>query len=435
MAIKTGLSDNSYMTWLNTLLDKKRIYFITTLVALAMIGTVLRFNYLQMTSFDERGHDYDGHLQYIEYVKNYWSLPPIHEGKQYYHPPLYYFIAAPVLKLSLSMKSDPMYAQQMLSLSLSIAALIICLWVTAILFPEKKQGLQLLLFGSIVTILPSFIFFTPRINNDVLYQVFALLSYAFLIKFWLNRRTFNWIALTISIALGLLTKSNILPFVPLALVVITLVPEMSWKKKIIHASGLVAVAIVVLGSLQLMRPASPGKEALVGNYRMLTNFVENHPKNLFTFNPHQILKHPYNDPFGDEARRQMFWEYLFRSAFTGEFHFGDQRKIFVLGMLLSTLLLLPLALYSMVSDIRRGLESLVPLWSGLILFLLAHLAFRILFPYSSSQDFRYSLPLMIPFAYYACMPALREHVTVLTIRVCLCSIAILCAVAFLIKLD
>lgn len=423
------------MTWLKTLLDKRHIYFITTLVALAIIGTVLRCNYLRITAFDERGHDYDGHLQYIEYVKDHWTLPPIHEGKQYYHPPLYYFSAATVLSLAQSMHANPMYALQIFSLVLSIIALFICLWIAGILFPGKNQRVQLILFGSIVTVLPSFIFFAPRLNNDALYQVFAMLTYAFLLKFWLSRKTIYWVALTVTIALGLLTKSNILPFAPLAIIVVALTPKMSWKKKIACALGLTTVTLIVLGSLQLMRPSPPGKEALVGNYRMLTNFVENHPKNLFTFNPHQILKHPYNDPFGDEARRQMFWEYLYRSAFTGEFHFGDQRKLFVLGMLLSSLLLVPLILYSMVSDMRKGLESFVPLWSGLILFLLAHLAFRIFFPYSSSQDFRYSLPLMIPFAYYACSPALREHITLLTIRVCLCSIAILCAVAFLIGLE
>ena len=344
---------------------------------------------------------------------------------------------APILQVGIAVGWDlehSLNVVQQASFLLSLLTLGICLWIGSLLFKDKKYLISGCLFAGFVATLPSFIFFAARINNDALYQVFAILAYALLILWWQHPKRTVWILMCAAVGLGLLTKSNILPFVPLALVVLALKPRLFWKQKVVLGFGLLGITVLVIGTLQWLRPSTAGKEVLVGNYAMLTNFVEQDVRHFLTFNPLEILNHPYNNPFSDEERRQEFWEYLYRSAFTGEFHFGEPLKPFVLGMLLCSLLLIPFVLASMIDDMRRKRDSLVPLWAGIVLFLLAHLAFRILFPYSSSQDFRYSLPLLIPFAYYASMPFAHESKWLRLVRLNLCLIFIALAAAFVLMI-
>jgi Tetratricopeptide repeat len=52
------------------------------------------------------GFDADGHLQYIQYILDHGWLPLAHEGWEMYQPPLYYIIAALVVKLGGHARAD-----------------------------------------------------------------------------------------------------------------------------------------------------------------------------------------------------------------------------------------------------------------------------------------------------------------------------------------
>src|SRR3989344_5391513 len=63
-------------------------------------GVLLRTFYTLQTHFSERGPDWLGHLQYIQYVSEHWRIPPWEMGWEAYQPPFYYFVGAIWLRLA-----------------------------------------------------------------------------------------------------------------------------------------------------------------------------------------------------------------------------------------------------------------------------------------------------------------------------------------------
>jgi len=387
------------------------------------VGLLLRVAYLTVTPFDVRGHDASGHLEYINYVADTHSLPPPYDGFEYYQPPLYYALAAPVLWIAKTV-GMPDFQRFMLlqcfSLALSAVTLLLGVRVGRELFPRKSDRTAFALFTLALAVTPAFVFFAARINNDVLYQVWAFASFLLLLQWWKKPDVRIWLSLCAVIGLGILTKTNMALMVLPAFVCLLFAKKMRWTAKAWQGLAGIAMIVIVAGWFHIPRALDPdAKKAVVGNYTILTNFVENGAANFLTFNPVGMLAHPYNDPYDDVARRQYFWEYLFRSSLYGEFGFGSEHARLAVIMLLSSLLLIPLVVANFVRDIRRNALSSLPVWSTLLVTLAGAALFRFVFPYSSSQDFRYSVLLLPLFAYYAVKdldaldPVLRQAVIVL----------------------
>jgi 4-amino-4-deoxy-L-arabinose transferase-like glycosyltransferase len=379
----------------------------TKALMLVMIaGIVLRCTYFAATPVEVRGHDFDGHMEYVSYVLDHWTIPATQENWQSYQPPLYYFVSAAWLTaIDWGNRQEGWgYILQWGSLAFSILTFFIGLWIMRQLFRGKKDTFGYVSSSAFIAVFPSLIFFAPRANNDALLQVFAFLSIGLLI-YWLRKKNL-WIlaALAISLGLGLLTKSNIAPIIIVSLACIFLARRNAVRLLARDCLTLVAIVGVLAAWLPAYRAmeSEDSKQMIVGNYERLTNFVDNKAENLLVFNPLAMLRIPYNDPYSDAARRQYFWEYFYRSAFTGEFNFGVATVPYALLMIIFSLMFLPFILLEAVKDAQKLRIETSPLWIGIPVLLLSHWAFRFAFPYSSSQDFRYSIPLILAIAYFAC---------------------------------
>jgi len=168
---------------------------------------------------------------------------------------------------------------------------------------------------------------------------------------------------------------------------------------------------------------------IVGNYKSLTNFVENSPHTLLVFDPIAVLKHPYNDPFSDVERRAYLWEYFYRSAFTGEFSFGKVRLPLVISMLFCGFFAGAWVMWRVIRDMIKRNKADMPMWAGFIFLLLTQLLFRWKFPYSSSQDFRYSIALLIPFSFYLAQIVNRRTWPAHILKI-MTFVMIVCAITF-----
>ncbi|HVW67288.1 MAG TPA: glycosyltransferase family 39 protein [Candidatus Peribacteraceae bacterium] len=406
--------------------------------ALVIIGILLRVFYTAITPYGTRAHDVGSHIDYIQYVADHWSLPDPHAESEFYHPPLYYFLSAVLLHVetALGLNHDQaLVGIQWFACLLSVITLLIVFWTGRLLFPDKKDEPSLLLYTAFVAVLPSFIFFAARINNDVLYQVFAFLSVALAIAFWLKGKTMYWYLTSVALGLGLLSKGNVLLLVPLSWLLLMLHKKYSWTDKMMHLAASALILVALAGWFYVPRyiQEHQSRVALVGNVNILTNFVENTPAAYLTFNPVGMVMHPYNDPFDDAARRQYFWEYLARSALYGEFNFGVNDLLLARMMVASFLLILLLGAYSIWTDRKLWYRNL-PVWSLLIFLLIGHAIFRYVFPYSSSQDFRYSILLIIPIAYYMARGWSEEQGTMQMTRTILPSYFVICCSVFLLSL-
>lgn len=383
--------------------------WITGTLSVLISASILRVYYMLITPHWIRGHDTDGHLEYITYIADHWTLPRPDLGWETWQPPLYYALSAlwQILSNALGLQhASVTFGLQMFALMLSIASLFLFVWIGLRVLP--KAALPFLpLFVALPAFLPSFVFQAARINNDVLVVFLELLAVALFFE-WKKRRTLSlWIGTWVCVGLGILTKNTALLLLPpLLLALIIETPWrgwVTWKRKAI----LTVIALVTVGAIAgwftvYRKLQVADQNIIIGNSGTLNSglMVENSIKTLTTVNPIGMIRHPYNNPWSDEQRRQNFWEYWYRSAFFGEFDFGDARRYLASSMLFFSFLLFPVALFGFFTSLRPLLPSALPLMVLGGFLLLGHLLFRMQFPYASSQDFRYSLLVILPFAYF-----------------------------------
>jgi len=84
----------------------------------------------------------------------------------------------------------------------------------------------------------------------------------------------------------------------------------------------------------------------------------------------------------------------------GEFSFDSPALIFLARVLSALLLVLMLFAAYGASDLVGYLQPLAPFMAGALVLVLSLLVFRIYYPYSSSNDFRYIFPAITPFVVF-----------------------------------
>jgi len=147
----------------------------------------------------------DNHLAVIEYVSRVWLPPSAAQFDQAYHPPLYYFLTAPLFLLG----SLP--AVQGLSLLLSIMTL--CLIAALI---RRLPGLDKKLLPwclALPAFHPQFIMFSLFISNDALAIFLGALVFFQCRRVQAVPSLGHCILLGIFLGLGLLTKAIFLIFI------------------------------------------------------------------------------------------------------------------------------------------------------------------------------------------------------------------------------
>jgi hypothetical protein len=213
----------------------------------------------------------------------------------------------------------------------------------------------------------------------------------------------------VAAALALLTKDSGLVLLAVLFLLLVSRRDLPWRRKLARAGVGALIVLVLTGWYPLLRFLAEHdiRQTLsLGNAMMNPRLtVGNHLADYVTFNPVAMLRLPFNDTWWDVARRQNFWEFFFRSAFFGEFSFAKQRGIAV-AILVCGFLALPILARGLWRAVRERHPSLAPLLLTTFLLLAAALAYRWLHPASPNQDFRFSILLCIPLAYFAVIGAL-----------------------------
>ncbi len=391
----------TWAVWVSGLLRK--LSFTGGMEAVFVLGMAVRAAYVAATSYAQRGYDVDGHIEYIRYVLDHWSVPAIADGWQFYQPPFYYMLAAIPAGFARFVgfgDAAGLLAVQSFSIALSAASLIVAGWIVTMAFPLKKQSREATLAYALFCTFPATVFLSARINNDVLLELAGLCTIAFLMRWHAAGKTAWWIAAVSAFGLALLTKSNALLLAPIIAVALVFRP----KTAVLEKAKLVAFAIAIVA---LTNGWYVALRALEGQDRLIPNISNLHSglivstawTGMAEFNPVRLASQPYNNPWDDAFGRQHFWEYLFRSAFTGEFSFGESLAPLFSALIAIGLLLFLLAIGGVVLSLSKKPLSSFPLWLVPISLLLGHAAFRqFVAPYSSSQDFRYSVLILAPIA-------------------------------------
>jgi hypothetical protein len=401
-------------------------------------GLLLRVLYVIVTPYDLRGHDTGAHIDYINYFAEHLRIPAAQSGWENHQAPLYYMITGLWMKagLLLHISSETLLLHiQLFSLLLSIISLALTWWMATLLFPKKEGRTSAALMLGIVAVFPTLIFLAARISNDTLYQCLGFLFMALTVYWWQKPSWKIWYLLCALIGLSLLTKVSATTFVPILFLPLLLLRKTALTKKILHGFLGLVLIIALCGWLFVLRfylEADTSRSLSLGNQGMNSGLsVANSPVNLLTFNPSQILQHPYNNPWDDTYRRQYFPEYFFRSAFTGEFGFDDHLKDLNVGILFFALLAIPLMVFGFIRERCTDPLKHLPFWLLLLLMLAASASYRIHFPYTANQDFRFVVMIIVPLSYYAVSgTALPMPLRILT-RLLLLAFILCCALFLL----
>jgi Dolichyl-phosphate-mannose-protein mannosyltransferase len=147
----------------------------------------------------------DNHIEVIDYVARSWRLPHADQFDQAYQPPLYYLLAAPLLRVG------GLVAVQLLSLLFSIATLILIAGLLRQLpWIQEKSRFWCL---ALAAFHPQFVLFSLFISNDTLAILLGALIFYQARRVQLSASFSNVVVLAIWLGLGFLTKAIFLAFV------------------------------------------------------------------------------------------------------------------------------------------------------------------------------------------------------------------------------
>ncbi|MBI3619091.1 glycosyltransferase family 39 protein [Candidatus Peregrinibacteria bacterium] len=382
-----------------------RLRFHRMIFAVLVLGIALRATYLFAVPYWVHVNDVDGHIEYVRYILAHWRAPPIHGGWEFYQPPLYYILTAAVVKVFAFVAplrdTDAMQATSFAFSCLTLAAL---LGIAHAAFPKRARRTDAALFLFLCATFPILVFSAGRINNDGLVVMLGSFALLFLVRFVGKGRSKDWCAAAALIVAGLLAKTN----AALLLVPLFCAPLLLKRYRYRHAALLLCAGsgmlLLAYGWFLIPRMLEEenARSILVGNIGNLTGAlsVGNAPSFYYVFHPLAVLRNPYNNAWDDASGRQYFLEYLFRSAFTGEFDLGAALKPLVQMILLVWMAIAAVGILGMGALLRRcDRMAILFLITGCSL-LLGHAAFRFLSPYGPSQDFRYNMLLLVPSLFF-----------------------------------
>lgn len=370
-------------------------------------GTLLRILYLASSPYSFHAPDWQGHVEYIQYLARNFAIPPAQLGWETYHPPLYYAFSAAWLRASEALGRTGellLHDLQVGSLLLSVGTLSAGLWVGTLLFPKKEERVQLLLFGALLVTFPGLLYTSSRINNDALLSLLLFLGMGLLLRFFENATLRNWIALSITIGAAILTKLNALSLLPIALLTLIAKKSLPPSRKALFTTVFLGILIIITGWFFVLRFGFEGERSLVGNAHRIHPIarVQNSIGSFLSFQPLRVLTHPYAGPIPVDTGENEFLEYFFKSSYFGGYGFGYELLTLSTLMLTAGFLFFFLAIFGFLHEGRRCKPTLpFPLWITPLILLTAHILYRLAFPLTTSQDFRYSILLTIPLCAYA----------------------------------
>ena len=364
---------------------------IRKLLLLIVLGAqLIAIPYVLGTNPFQRDYDIEGHLQYVDILRQSHRLPLPTRGWETYHPPAYYALGALITSDSPTpLRDDPrlLARVQLIALASFSAALILTLFLIG-RYRELSElhYLGLLLFGFI----PGHLFFISRINNDAPVPLLGVASFA--LAWAYEKKSRFTVALLGGVvgAIAVMVKYSALPLLgAFCLWVLFRSTGRPW----IRLRNTLAAALP--GAITIFLWARRSHQ-LAGNW-MYSNAasisgtlrIPNDFRRYFYFDLPRFLSEGGVTTHSGEGRLSLWSTCLTTLLQGGEHPVADSLLALVTFMRASFLVLL----VAIAIGLCKGWRKRTRLTSLAMLYIGVHLIFFLLFnwrqPYSSSQDARY----------------------------------------------
>lgn len=377
-------------------------------IILIILGIALRICYFLYTGYGVRQHDLNdvgGHVWYIQYIAQHWSLPPL-GSYQLYHPPIHHIISAVLFALGKPLGFDESFSWRLMQMGmvfLSSLALIFFYKILKLLNcgnTAKTIGVATFAFH------PAMIYPAAFLNNDNTLLFLYVMSFYFLIG-WLKEHSLrNGLWLAIATSLAILTKKTgfvLLPVIFVA-VLVTWFKDRSNFKTYFKQAGIFLMIVIPSAIIYPLRNYLLFHQGL--NYTTLVPFdpLANNLSALFGFSLKNLLQSPFTlfPPYDVSRPAESFLEYLFKSSLFGEWDFPVPRIMLVLLIIFAVVNLINIILlfghYQFTKNKKTGSYRYI-FWFNIIFIAIVVLKARFDYPYFCTQNFRYLTPILISIFY------------------------------------
>ena len=385
------------------------------LLMLVFAGVAIRVLYFQKFGIMNFQHDWHGHIEFIKYIANNWTLPLASKGLEYPQQPLYYLIAGGIYAVLTNFglnDQDALYGLGYFSLFCSMVFLFYAYRFVSLLTPSVWVRSVAMLF---VSLTPSLVYLSARINNDSLVMALSAFTLYYIVKSYRSKfREGFYFALT-GVSLLFMTKISAAPMELLLFGLLLLSyfqleldvkdAELTALKRKIYLFSIVGVFLLTFTLLRVYLP--------VEGTLHLVNSSANYPNQKIealdflyfgTFHIVSLINAGYSHVYGEDLVRYSFLTYQYGTMFFGEFdytYFIEKSEGLreVMKAILLFGLVFVVAFLSYLIHLHRASLLLKFLFATLFLNLLLVLKFMYAFPVVCNTDFRYFVSSFVLFAF------------------------------------
>lgn len=403
-------------------------------------GLVMRLGYVLDIALPTNQHDvfsvfntsYQRHNTYIMHIYQNWSLPTeniFREGSlsQYYHPPLYHFLAAVWMKAQ-TLCGIPLYAAyenvQYFTMFCSAAMMT----VGYKLFCEfKLKGVALYTATAILAFHPTFYILAGSVNNDPLTTLLLFMAVLYTVRWYKNQSVKNTLLLAVSIGGAMLTKlSGAMVAVGTAYVMLAVLFDGNtggfinnlkrlWQRFLLFAAvcfplGLwwpIRCAVKFGMPIGYVPTLGINSSQYLGEYSIwerLTGIGSWSLTNVLPSSGYVTANGAVTDA-GAGFFDYGIAPYVVKSALFGEFFskadITATQNILAYVMVISSLVLIAVSFAAVVAFLRKGLggrENTVPLRFMLVYYAAmvgSYVLFCFKYPHTCTMNFRYIVPVLL----------------------------------------
>ena len=418
---------------------------------IVLASLLIKLVYMLYTNGHTRQYDtwssnHNGHYDYALYIYDHFSLPnhTFTEANiyQFYHPPLYYYVAAIWMKIysaigfnkSLVTDTDALFCSTQILITFFTYLISYYAVKTLRLVCKTKAGLYI---GAVfVCFYPRLFQFSGQINNDVLACLFVICSVFRLFKYIFDKKSYKNICLSaLYLGLAMCTKlSAVIVCLGYAAYFLFLLVrsikkkegEPSLKTVLIHY-GLFLVIVAPIGLwFQLyahnvygipfnfvFRNLNPDLFTGTRNYVLARSYLnvnsyDMHNEGLIYTNPFVNVLARYVSPFlvSDYAERGVFayafgnyniLTYALKSTLFGEFSYWGGEGFGIVALLGAYIMWFTAIALTIINIIKKRYDVSMIVSLGITLSVIVfYLYLQISMPYGCSMDARYIVPILLP---------------------------------------
>lgn len=394
---------------------KKLLYYIPFLFLI--LGAVARLlyagsfgieSYANYKNYDifQYNHDTLYHVEYIQFVAEHLSLPPVEKGLEYPQQPFYYVFSGVLYNIINVLSLEKITTPEILKILVCFSCLFSIGTIIFAYFLAKKITESLWVQSFITGLMaftPAFIYQAGMLGNDPLSAFFSASAFFFLICHIKKESSKNIILAIIFAVLGFFTKATS----GLLLIIILGVIIYKYRKenKIEYLKTIFSVLII--GMLCLAAALYRAYIPSTGEFRFVESYTYEYQKTdpshltyFLTFNIPELLKEGQSHVFGNKKVARTLPTFLYGSFVFGEYSFENITKPYPLIKSLMQIILLlgllfPLGIIANLFYFKKWDIIDYVSGSGILLNLILLISFFSKYSAVCNSDFRYFGPLFL----------------------------------------